>query len=47
VDLDAQAGTLGIARDGFYSMHIFFAERHRTGSDFVVETTLSELGVCY
>jgi len=23
-------------------MHIFFAERHVTGSDFVVETTISE-----
>jgi fibro-slime domain-containing protein len=47
VDLDAQAGTLGIDKGGFYSMHIFFAERHPIASDFVVETTLSELGTCY
>ena len=47
VDLDAQAGKLGITTGGFYSMHIFFAERHPIASDFVVETSLSELGVCY
>jgi fibro-slime domain-containing protein len=29
-----------------YAMHIFFAERHMTGSDFVVETTISEFDVC-
>ena len=29
-----------------YSMHIFFAERHPTGSDFVVETTISQFDVC-
>lgn len=47
VDLDAQASNLGITKGGYYSMHIFFAERHPIASDFVVETTLSELGVCY
>jgi fibro-slime domain-containing protein len=47
VDLDAQAGKLGIAPGNSYSMHIFFAERHPIASDFVVQTTLSELGVCY
>ena len=29
-----------------YSMHIFFAERHMTGSDFVIETTISEFDAC-
>jgi fibro-slime domain-containing protein len=47
VDLDAQRTRLGISPGGSYSMHIFFAERHPIASDFVVQTTLSELGVCY
>lgn len=46
VDLDAEASRLGIAKDGIYSMHIFFAERHMVASDFVVETTISEFDVC-
>lgn len=46
VDLDAQATELGIAQGGVYSMHIFFAERHPTGSDFVIETTISEFDAC-
>jgi fibro-slime domain-containing protein len=46
VDLDAQASKLGIATGGIYSMNIFFAERHPIASDFVVETTISELGTC-
>jgi fibro-slime domain-containing protein len=46
VDLDAQAVTFGLAKGEIYPMHIFFAERHVIGSDFVVETTLSEIGVC-
>jgi fibro-slime domain-containing protein len=46
VDLDAQADRLGIVAGGIYSMHIFFAERHMIGSDFVVETTISEFDVC-
>ncbi|HEY5284379.1 MAG TPA: fibro-slime domain-containing protein [Polyangia bacterium] len=46
VDLDAEAQHLSIAPGGIYPMHIFFAERHMTGSDFVVETTISEFDVC-
>ncbi len=46
VDLDARAKELGISKGGIYSMHIFFAERHMTGSDFVVETTISEFNAC-
>jgi len=46
VDLDARAGELGIAKGQIYSMHIFFAERHPIGSDFVVETTISEFDAC-
>jgi fibro-slime domain-containing protein len=47
VELDGQAGRLGIVPGHSYAMHIFFAERHPIASDFVVQTTLSELGVCY
>jgi fibro-slime domain-containing protein len=46
VDLDAQAKTLGLRKGETYPMHIFFAERHVTMSDFVVETTITEIGVC-
>ena len=46
VDLDAEAKRLGIVPGGIYSMHIFFAERHMIGSDFVVETTISEFAAC-
>ena len=46
VDLDAQADQLGMVKGGIYPMHIFFAERHPIGSDFVVETTISEFDVC-
>lgn len=46
VDLDAEAKHLGISPGGIYSMHIFFAERHMTESDFVVETTISEFDAC-
>ena len=46
VDLDAQANKLGIAPGGMYAMNIFFAERHMTGSDFVIETTISQFDPC-
>ena len=46
VDLDAQAGQLGIEKGGIYSMRIFFAERHMTESDFVIETTISDFNIC-
>ncbi len=46
VDLDASAGRLGIAPGGMYPMHIFFAERHPIGSDFVLETTISAFDPC-
>jgi len=46
VDLDGQAATLGLHKGDSYPMHIFFAERHVTGSDFVVETTISDIGLC-
>lgn len=46
VVLDEEAGTLGLVRGGVYPMHIFFAERHPIGSDFIVETTISEFAVC-
>jgi fibro-slime domain-containing protein len=46
VDLDEQADQLDIRKGEVYPMHIFFAERHPTESDFVVQTTISEFAVC-
>jgi fibro-slime domain-containing protein len=46
VDLDAEAKHLGLVPGGMYPMNIFFAERHMTGSDFVIETTISEFNAC-
>jgi len=46
VNLDVEAKRLGLVPGNIYAMDIFFAERHMTGSDFVVETTISEFDVC-
>ncbi len=46
VDLDVGAAKLGLAKGQDYPMHIFFAERHVTGSDFIIETTISEFATC-
>jgi fibro-slime domain-containing protein len=46
VDLDAEAKKQGLVKGETYAMHIFFAERHMTESNFVVETTISEFDVC-
>jgi fibro-slime domain-containing protein len=37
VDLDAQAGTLGIVKGGSYDLDLFHAERHSKDSNFRVE----------
>lgn len=41
VDLDAQAATLGITKNTVYSLDLFHAERHTTGSTFRIDTNLS------
>jgi len=41
IDFDAQATQLGLATDHVYSLDIFQAERHPTGSDFRIETSIS------
>jgi fibro-slime domain-containing protein len=46
VSLDARAAELGMQVGGIYSLHVFFAERHTTGSQFSLETTISELDLC-
>jgi fibro-slime domain-containing protein len=46
VDLDLQARSLGLVKGEIYPMHIFFAERHPTGSDFMIETSISEFAAC-
>jgi len=40
VDLDASAAMLGIAPGQTYKMDIFHAERHSTGSNFRIDTTI-------
>ena len=40
IDFDAQAAELGILSGQVYRMDIFHAERHTTGSNFQIETTI-------
>lgn len=40
VDLDANAAMLGITKGQFYTLDLFFAERHTTDSHFRVDTTI-------
>lgn len=46
VSLDARAAELGIQVGNVYSFHLFFAERHTSGSSFRLETTIDELALC-
>jgi fibro-slime domain-containing protein len=46
VDLDANAAKLGLIKGQDYPMHIFFAERHVTMSNFIIETSISEFATC-
>ena len=41
IDMDAQAGALGIAPGNVYTLDFFFAERHTSESNFHVETTIA------
>ncbi len=41
VDLDMSASMLGLAKDKIYAFDLFHAERHRVGSHFHVDTTLT------
>jgi fibro-slime domain-containing protein len=45
IDFDAQASQLGLAVGNVYALDIFNAERHPTGSDFRIETSINCLGV--
>ncbi len=46
VDLAAHAQLFEITVGNRYPIHIFFAERHPTMSDFVVETSIADIGAC-
>ena len=46
VDLAAHAQEFEITVGNRYPIHIFFAERHPTLSDFVVETSIADIGAC-
>lgn len=41
IDLDANAGALGITKGNSYAMDIFHAERHTTQSNFRIDTTIA------
>lgn len=43
VDLDAQAGELGLVKGRTYPFDLFFAERHTTGSTFDMDTSIALL----
>jgi fibro-slime domain-containing protein len=46
VQLDEAASKLGLALGNVYPLHLFFAERHTVASNFIVETTLNDIGPC-
>ncbi|HMA93310.1 MAG TPA: fibro-slime domain-containing protein [Polyangiaceae bacterium] len=46
VDLDDQAEKLGITPGSNYSLHFFFAERRTVGSNFMIRTTIADVGSC-
>lgn len=46
VDLDSEAERLGIVPGGTYDLHMFFAERHTVDSNFVIRTSIADLGEC-
>lgn len=46
VVLDTDAEKLGITPGNDYPLHIFFAERHVTGSTFKIETTITQFDAC-
>lgn len=46
VDLDSVANAIGIVPGNEYPLKIFFAERHTSESNFVIETSIADLGEC-
>lgn len=46
VALDERAAELGITPGHTYQLHLFFAERHKKDSNFVVETSIADPGAC-
>jgi fibro-slime domain-containing protein len=46
IDLDARAAELGISKGNVYTLDFFFAERHRSESNFRIETTIASFIDC-
>jgi fibro-slime domain-containing protein len=46
VKLDQEKGRLGLISGEKYPLDLFFAERHTIDSDFVVHTTIADVGSC-
>ena len=47
IDFDARAAELGITKGNAYAIDFFQAERHLTGSNFRIETTIACFGVIF
>jgi fibro-slime domain-containing protein len=47
IDFDARAAELGITKGSEYAIDFFQAERHVTGSNFRIETTISCFGILF
>ena len=47
IDFDARAAELGITKGNEYAIDFFQAERHVTGSNFRIETTIACFGVIF
>lgn len=46
VKLDDRAEYFGISRGNTYPLHFFFAERRMIGSNFMIRTSIADLGSC-
>ena len=46
IDLDAQAGQLGITPGNIYNLDFFFAERHTSESNFRIDTSIASFVDC-
>ncbi len=46
IDLDAEAGQLGISNGNVYALDFFFAERHTSQSNFRIDTTIGTFVDC-
>ncbi len=46
IDLEARRDELGLVPGQRYSLHFFFAERHTVQSNFMIRTSIADIGAC-